>query len=170
MPLAAIILGVIIITLAFRGTEHQFAQQLGKDFASDDSNFLAWAAAVLAIGAVGYSKTLRPISTVGLALVIVALVLSRGGLFERLQAVVIDPPAPSPRVPLSAYGSPPGAGAAAGAGGGASGGGSKKSGAMSALGIVAEVAGVVAAPYTGGASLVAATALNAAMSQVGQET
>ena len=84
MPLAAILLGAILIDLAFRGTEHEFAAQLGQDF-GQGSQFIAWAAAIVILGAIGYVKPLDKVSTGLLALVILVMVIRNGGLFAQLE-------------------------------------------------------------------------------------
>lgn len=112
MPLAAIILGAIILDLAFRGTEHEFAQQLGKDFGAG-SSFLSWAAAIVILGALGYVPALHRVSTLALGLVIVVMVLKNGGLFQQLSNVITSPPQPAPAISLASYQSS-GAGAAGG--------------------------------------------------------
>jgi hypothetical protein len=102
VPLIAILAGLGMIVVAFRGTEHVFAQQAGKDF-GQGSEFLTWFAAVTALGALGFYAPLRGLSNAAIALVIVVLVLRNGGLFTQLAGVITNPPAAYPAVPLSAY-------------------------------------------------------------------
>lgn len=102
MPIVAIILGVILLAAIVRGTEHELVVQLGKDFGG--SGFLAWGAAIVALGAIGYASPLRRVSDLALALVIVAMALANRGLFAQLASVIEHPPAPSQAVPLSSYG------------------------------------------------------------------
>lgn len=137
MPIAVIFVGGIMIVLAFRGTEHQFARQLGTDFANGE--YLSWMAAVVIIGSLGYAKPLRPLSSLLLALVVVVLAVSHRGLFAQLQQLIQHPPAPTPAVPISAYPQPP---SAASSGGGAS---ADNSGAQAAqtAATIAEIAAVV---------------------------
>lgn len=113
MPIVAILLGAIMIDLAFRGTEHEFEQQLRSDFGGGE--FVAWVAAIVVIGGLGYVPALRRISTVGMALLIVVLTLKNGGLFTQLASVVTNPPAASAPVPLASY---EGGGGGGGGGGG----------------------------------------------------
>lgn len=101
MPIAVILIGVVLLVLAFRGTEHQFARQLGTDVVQ--GQFLSWLVGITVVGALGYAKSLRPLSTALLALVVVTLVLTHGGLFAQLQQLVQHPPQPSPPLRLSAY-------------------------------------------------------------------
>lgn len=142
MPIAVILVGALLIDLAFRGTEHDFAAQLGKDF-GQGSQFLSWAAAILILGALGYVPALQRVSNLGVALVIVVLTLRNGGLFEQLKDVITNPPAASKAHPLSEYGS------GASSSSGASGSSSSSGGAQGALGgaVQGAEAGSVAGPY-----------------------
>ena len=115
MPLAAIILGALLTDLAFRGTEHEFARQLGADFGAS-GQFWPFAGSIAIVGALGYIEPLRRVSTALLALVAVVWLLSNRGVLARLAAVIEHPPQAAPAVPLGAYGS-------GGSGGGSSGGG-----------------------------------------------
>ncbi len=112
MPLVAIIAGLVMIDLAFRGTEHEFAAQAAQDFGTG-SQFWAWFAAISLLGALGYVPQLRTLSNAAMALVIVVLTLRNGGIFAQLAAVIDNPPQAAPSVPL--------AGAAGGGGGGGGG-------------------------------------------------
>ena len=111
MPIALILVGLIVVTLAIRGTEHLAAQQLAKDFGAG-SQFYTWAAAVILLGCLGYSKLTRPIVTPAIALVVLGIVLKNGGLFSQLSEVIRNVPAAVPAVKLSQYkdGSSSGAG------------------------------------------------------------
>lgn len=102
MPIAAIIIGILLIDVAFRGTEHKFATQLGQDF-GQGSQFWSWAAAIGIIGALGYVDALRKVSNLLLGLIIIVMVLRNGGLFAQLAAVIKNPPQALPAVPLTSY-------------------------------------------------------------------
>jgi uncharacterized membrane protein YgcG len=129
VPLVAILLGAMMITLAVRGTEHTFAKQLGQDFGQ--SEFWSWAGALILLGSVGYVKALKPVQTPALALVIAVIVLRNGGVFTQLQQLITNPPQPAQPVSLTSYaqvGSSSSGGSSGGGGGlggllGSSGGG-----------------------------------------------
>lgn len=105
MPLIAILAGLTLIAVAYRGTEHALSAQLTSDFGSGGagSQFVAWAAALLALGALGYVPKMRQLSNLAMALVIVVLVLRNQGIFGQLAGVIDNPPAAMPSVPLAAY-------------------------------------------------------------------
>jgi hypothetical protein len=102
VPLALILIGVMMVTLAFRGTEREFATQLKSDFGGGE--FISWFAAVAILGGIGLVPQLRTLSNLSLALVIVVLVLRNGGLFQQLADVIEHPPAAAPSVPLPSIG------------------------------------------------------------------
>ncbi len=120
MPLILILAGAVLMVVAFRGTEHEFAAQAAHDFGG--TAFLAWSAAVVILGAIGYYSPLRRVSDLGLALVILALVLANGGLFTQLAAVIDNPPAASAPVPLASYGGSLSGSSSSSSGGGGGGG------------------------------------------------
>lgn len=118
MPLVLILFGLVLIAVAWRGTEHEFAAQLTQDFGTGGT-FLASAAAIGVLGALGYVPALRTLSNYAMALVIVVVALRNGGLFGQLAAVIDHPPGAAPAVPLAAYSA--GSGGTAGGGGAVSG-------------------------------------------------
>lgn len=80
-----IIVGVIMLVAGVRDTQCALIQTVKGDF-SGDGNFFYWLAVILIIGALGYSETLKPVATGLLALIILALFLTRGkqSLFQNL--------------------------------------------------------------------------------------
>jgi predicted lysophospholipase L1 biosynthesis ABC-type transport system permease subunit len=104
MPIALILAGIILAVISFRGTEHDTAKLLAADF-GQGSKFWAWGAAIAVLGALGYAAPLRGFSTALLTLLIVAMVLTHGGLFDQLKQVIINPPAPAPAHSLTEYAS-----------------------------------------------------------------
>lgn len=102
MPLAAILVGTMLVVLAFRGTEHNFAKLLGQDF-GQGSQFWSWAVALGVLGTLGYVDALKRFSNLFLGLVIVVLVLKNGGLFTQLAAVVRSPPKASAPISIASY-------------------------------------------------------------------
>lgn len=124
MPILMLFLGALSLDLAYRGTEHEFAKVLFSDLGN--AQFWAWGGSIIAIGALGYYSPARRISELGMALVILAMVLSNKGLFPRLTQLATHPPQPSKAIPLSQYGSPSssksGSGGSGGSGAGGAGG------------------------------------------------
>ena len=87
MPVFLIIVGILGIIVAVRGTEHELANQLGKDFSGDPS-YAYWVVAVIVIGSIGYVPGLENVSTMFLVLILLAFVLQNGGVFDQASAAV----------------------------------------------------------------------------------
>ena len=82
MPFLFIIVGVLFVVSAVRGTNTQLIGLLKGDF-TGHGNFVYWLASILVIGAVGYIPELKPVSRAFLVLVIVVLFLSNKGVFAK---------------------------------------------------------------------------------------
>jgi hypothetical protein len=75
MPFAAILIGAILVVVAFNGTH----ADLGKALMADVPGFFKWGLAIAIILGLGYIPGLRTPSRWLLALVAVVLLLTRGG-------------------------------------------------------------------------------------------
>lgn len=71
MVLVAILIGAILIVAAIRNTQGALFSALATDVPA----FVVWAAAIIALGAIGYVPGLKPVSRGLLALVIIVIVL-----------------------------------------------------------------------------------------------
>lgn len=71
MVLVAILIGAILIVAAIRDTQGALFSALATDVPA----FVVWAAAIIALGAIGYIPGLKPVSRGLLALVIIVIVL-----------------------------------------------------------------------------------------------
>lgn len=90
MPFALLIVGIVLLVSAVRGTQGDLFTLVKGDF-SGSNNYLYWVVSILIIGAVGYIDTLRPISRMFLVLVVVVLFLSHGGVFQQLNSQLFSP-------------------------------------------------------------------------------
>jgi hypothetical protein len=77
MPFALIITGIIMVVAAVRGTHICLVNTVKGEF-TGQANFTYWVVAILIIGLIGYSETLRPLSNGLLVLILLALFLTRG--------------------------------------------------------------------------------------------
>lgn len=139
MPLVAILVGAIMLDLAARGTEHEFATQLAADFGAG-SRFWAWAAAIVILGALGSAPGLKKIGWLPLTLVVLVMVLANGGFYTRFAALITNPPKPAAAVPLSQYGAPDSSSSSSSSSSGGSGGGSS----ISSIAEIAQFAALLA--------------------------
>lgn len=99
MPFALVIIGLLMIVSGVRDTHREFGAQLKSDL-TGDNNFLQYAGAIFAVGALGYINSLRGISTAFMTLILIALILSNRGVFARFQEAVNQ----GPEAPVTATG------------------------------------------------------------------
>jgi uncharacterized membrane protein YgcG len=69
--LLALLIGVVLIVAAIRGTQGALFSAL----AADTPPFVVWAAAIFALGVIGYVPGLKPVSRALIALVLVVIIL-----------------------------------------------------------------------------------------------
>ena len=93
MILVLLFLGIIIVVAAFRNSQGALFAALYEDV----PGFVVWAAAIFAIGAVGFIPGLKPVSRGILALVIVVIVLRNyKQIITGFENVWTKPPAAAP--------------------------------------------------------------------------
>lgn len=100
MPLVLVLVGIMFLVTAVRGTLQKsdgtgLLDLLKADFTGQGS-FLPWILALSLVGAVGYIKVLRPISNAFLVLIIIVFLLAanKGGrdFFSSLASQVLKRP------------------------------------------------------------------------------
>ena len=82
MPFALLFIGIIFLTAAVRNKQDLLFDTLKDDF-TGPNNFFYWGIAIFIIGAAGYYKPLKPLSTAFMTLVILVLFLSNKGFFQK---------------------------------------------------------------------------------------
>lgn len=87
MPLALLVIGIIFLVAAIRGTQKDLFDILKDDFAGSNS-FLVWGLAFFIIGAVGYYRPLLPLSRAFMVLIVIVLFLSNQGFFNKFMAQI----------------------------------------------------------------------------------
>lgn len=111
MPFVFVVIGILFIVVAVRGTQAQMFALLKSEFIGQKS-FIPWAAAIFILGAIGYAKPIRPISDAGIGLIILVMVLgNKGNIFATFNQALANPV--SPKTPGTAL-TPAGAALAAG--------------------------------------------------------
>ncbi|MDE2020000.1 MAG: hypothetical protein KGJ13_06680 [Patescibacteria group bacterium] len=111
------IVGLLMIVTGVKGTYQQFGAQVVSDFTGSQP-FTYWVAAIIAVGALGYVESLRTVSRLFLALIIVSMVLANRGFFAQLTAALKQGP-----VAPQGSGAPASSGASASPGAAFTGGG-----------------------------------------------
>jgi len=82
MPFALLFIGIVFLTAAVRNKQDLLFATLKDDF-TGPNNFFYWGISLFIIGAAGYYKPLKPLSSAFMTLVIVVLFLSNRGFFEK---------------------------------------------------------------------------------------
>ena len=85
MPFVLIAIGLLLIVIAFNGTQDQFFSLLKGDL-TGQGNFFYWVVSILVIGAIGYIPKLKGISDAFLVLVMLVLFISNKGFFNQFNA------------------------------------------------------------------------------------
>ncbi len=95
MPFVFVILGLLLIVVAVRGT-HGDAFKLLQDEFSGQKSFVVFAAAIMILGAVAYIKPLRPVALPMILLVFLAMFLgNKGGFFKQFNDAIRSPSSPA---------------------------------------------------------------------------
>lgn len=91
MPFALVTIGLIMIVTGAKGTYSAFGKQVASDF-TGEGNFLYWIASIGAVGALGYVPDLKTFSRMFMTLIVVAMVLRNGGVFDQFTAAMRQGP------------------------------------------------------------------------------
>jgi hypothetical protein len=93
MPFAVLVVGILLVVVAIRGTQKEFATLFASEF-SGKSNFFYWCVSIAIIGGLGYIPGLRKISDSFMLLLVLVLFLSLGqggrpgGFFTKFQEAI----------------------------------------------------------------------------------
>lgn len=87
MPYALILIGAILLVAGIRGTYGDLWALFKGDFTGTNS-YLTWVAALAVIGGIGYIPKLKPLSIALMTLLLLVIVISRKGIFDKLQQYV----------------------------------------------------------------------------------
>lgn len=87
MPFALIIAGLVLLVAGVRGTYPQLLATVKGDF-TGPNNFIYWTIAILVVGCAGYIPAIRPLSRSFLVLIIIGLILSNRGFFNKFQSAI----------------------------------------------------------------------------------
>lgn len=91
MPLALLVIGVVILVTAFRGTSKDLGALLKGDL-TGENNYIRWLLAIAVIGSLAYIPGFKGPANLFLALLVIVIILahqpknSGGGFFDQLSA------------------------------------------------------------------------------------
>jgi hypothetical protein len=87
MPFALLIIGAVLLVSGVRNTtggQNGLFALLTSDFTdTGQGSFTHWILAILVIGMIGYIDSLQKLSRMFLVLVIISMVVSNGGFFQK---------------------------------------------------------------------------------------
>lgn len=89
MAFVLVIAGLLMIVSGAKGTYAAFGKQLASDV---NGQFLYFAAAIGAVGSLGYIESLRTFSRLFMALILIVLVLANGGFAQKFMAALKQGP------------------------------------------------------------------------------
>lgn len=96
MPFALVIIGLILILSGYQNTHAALGKQLAADF-TGEGNFFWWVLAIGVVGAIGYATRFQTASRMFMALILIAMVLKNGGVFDKVrEAIARGPVTPTP--------------------------------------------------------------------------
>lgn len=88
MAFVFLLLGFFLVLIAVRDQYKELSALLKSEF-TGPNNFLAWGAAFLILGALGYIRPVRPVVNAMVLLLILVLILAnRGGFFTRFNEAI----------------------------------------------------------------------------------
>lgn len=94
MPFALTFIGLIFVVTGVKGTIGVLGSQLKRDF-TGEGNFLYWFLAMGSVGSLGAIPEFRNFSRLFMTLILVAMVIKNGGVFDKLiDAIRTGPVAP----------------------------------------------------------------------------
>ncbi len=104
MILVVLLIGIILVVVAIRNTQGALFSALAADVPA----YIVWAAAIIALGAIGWIPGLKPVSRGLLALVLVVIVLQNyQAILAGFQAVASPPSSGSSASAVQSVGDAP---------------------------------------------------------------
>ncbi len=89
MPFLLILVGIGLMSAVLRGQEDRLFSVLRDDF-TGQNNFVAWMMAIIILGVVANTwEAARPLSEAFVILIVVALLVSNQGFWERFKEQVL---------------------------------------------------------------------------------
>lgn len=92
MPFVLLVLGLLFLVVAVRGTQDQFFALLKGEF-TGTNNFLVWVLAIVILGLIGYLKPIRPVAHAMIGLIILVMIIANKGIFAQFNNAIRNPTA-----------------------------------------------------------------------------
>lgn len=92
MPFVLLLLGLLFLVVAVRGTQTDFFSLVKSEF-TGTNNFLVWVLAIVILGMIGYLKPIRPVAHAMIGLVILVMIIANKGIFANFNQAIRNPAA-----------------------------------------------------------------------------
>lgn len=90
MPIFFLAVGILLIIVAINDKMPELGGLIKEDFQPSGGapSFTAWIIAIFVIGAVGYVKSLKPVANSFLVLIVIVMLLSNKGFFDKFTQAI----------------------------------------------------------------------------------
>jgi hypothetical protein len=90
MPIFFIVVGVLLVIVGVNNKMQELGALAKEGFQPSGSQpgFHIWLVAIFLVGSLGYIKTVKPIANAFLALVVVSMILSNRGFFDKFTSAL----------------------------------------------------------------------------------
>lgn len=95
MPILFLGSGLVLVITGLKGNPVALWNMVEGDFVGKN-NFIYWMVAILALGSLGYVDSLKNLSRLFIALVVIVLLVHNQGFFAQLQAFINSGSKPAP--------------------------------------------------------------------------
>jgi len=98
MPFILIVVGLILLVTAIKGTTGRLGTMLAED-TFGAGGFVYWFVAIMVVGAIGYIKAFKTLSDAFIVLIVLSLVLSHRGVFKQFNDAIKSIKVPTATTP-----------------------------------------------------------------------
>lgn len=90
MPILFLIVGVLLIVVGVNNKIPELVELIKEDFSPSDgtTSFPVYIVAIFVAGSLGYIQAMKPVANAFLALIIVVMLLSNKGFFEKFTSAL----------------------------------------------------------------------------------
>lgn len=92
MPIFFLVIAVLLIAAGINNKTRELGELIGDSFRPQDGSpsFITWILALLLVGSLGYVSQLKPVANALIALILIVLLLSNKGFFEKFTGALKD--------------------------------------------------------------------------------
>lgn len=85
MPIFFIVVGLMLVIVGVNDKMRELGALAKEDFqpSGNQPGFAVWLVAIFLVGSLGYIKTIKPVANAFLTLVVISMILSNRGFFDK---------------------------------------------------------------------------------------